>query len=107
MKNLKLTFSNLDPANSGFIDKKVLNQAIMYTGDNYDKEIIRKEIEKCEHQISLPRFIEIFEMAEIEMNQLMANQSLFKMYDQAKKGYIDKEDLKRVSEITGIELSED
>lgn len=29
------------------------------------------------------------------------------MYDQAKKGYIDKEDLKRVSEITGIELSED
>lgn len=79
----------------------------MYTGDNYDKDIIKRQIEKCDDKISLPRFIEIFDMAEIQMNQLMANQSLFNMYDQGKKGYIDREDLKRVSEITGIDLSEE
>lgn len=44
IKRLRLTFNSLDSTNSGFIDKDVLNQAIMYTGDNYDKDIIRREI---------------------------------------------------------------
>lgn len=41
--------------------------------------------------------MEIFDMAEIEMNQLMANESIFRLYDKERKGYIDGKDLKRVA----------
>lgn len=37
IKQLKLTFNNLDMDRNGYIDKSVLSQAYMYTGDNYDK----------------------------------------------------------------------
>lgn len=78
----------------------------MYTGQNYDKQIILEEIEKCEATISLDKFMDIFQMAEIEHNQQIENESLFKMYDKAGKGYIDKDDLIRVSSIAGVPLSE-
>lgn len=39
------------------------------------------------------------------MNQCLANQSLFKLYDKDGKGYIDANDLRRVAQITGIDLS--
>ena len=51
--------------------------------------------------------MEIFNMAEIQMNTLMANQNLFRMYDRDRKGYIDGGDLRRVSQITGIQLTQE
>lgn len=39
------------------------------------------------------------------MNQYQANESLFKLYDKDGKGYIDANDLRRVAEITRIDLS--
>lgn len=106
LKNLKITFESLDDNGEGQVDKKILRQAIMYTGQNYDKQIILEEIEKCEATISLDKFMDIFQMAEIEHNQQIENESLFKMYDKAGKGYIDKDDLIRVSSIAGVPLSE-
>lgn len=41
LSHLQLTFKTLDPSNTGYIDKQTLQQTIMYTGDNYDKQIIR------------------------------------------------------------------
>jgi Ca2+-binding EF-hand superfamily protein len=41
------------------------------------------------------------------MNMLIANENLFKMYDQGNKGYINAGDLRRVSQISGVELTED
>lgn len=41
------------------------------------------------------------------MNQLMANETLFKMYDRDGKGYIDAGDLRRVAGIAGVDLGED
>lgn len=38
---------------------------------------------------------------------LIANENLFKMYDQGNKGYINAGDLRRVSQISGVELTED
>lgn len=52
-RNLQITFNSLDNNNSGYINKETLLQAIIYTGDNYDKHIIAQEIEKCSSQISL------------------------------------------------------
>lgn len=42
--NLRSTFKALDPNETGLIDKHTLLQATLYTGDNYDKEIINAEI---------------------------------------------------------------
>lgn len=42
INTLKQTFSNLDLLRTGQIEKETLRQAILYTGDNYDRDIIHQ-----------------------------------------------------------------
>ena len=71
INSLQSTFRSLDREETGVIKKDALRQAIIYTGDNYDKKIINEEIDKCPQEITVERFIQIFELAEVERNQRM------------------------------------
>lgn len=50
--------------------------------------------------------MEIFEKAEIERNQNIANEQLYRLYDRNNKGYIDSDDLKYAGDVAGIFLDE-
>lgn len=77
----------------------------MITSDQYDRRIIKEEIDKCDKEINYSRFVEIFEMANV--GDRGVNEWLFSLYDFEQKGFIGAQDLQRVADITGIELSEE
>lgn len=76
---LKETFKRLDRDGKGFVSKSVLRGAVMVTGEQYDKGIIRQEIENCDDQIAYSRFIEIFDRASLSNEGL--HSWIFGLYD--------------------------
>jgi Ca2+-binding EF-hand superfamily protein len=102
---LQSTFEQLDKEGRGVITKSVLKRATMVTADHYDRRIIREEIDKCGGEINYSRFVEIFEKANVGDGGV--SEWLYSLYDQQRRGFIVNEDLRRVAELTGIELSEE
>ena len=102
---LQSTFEQLDKDGRGVITKSVLKKATMVTSEQYDRRIIKEEIDKCDREINYSRFVEIFEMANVGDGGV--NEWLYSLYDSEGKGFIGAKDLQRVAEIAGVELGEE
>lgn len=54
---LQSTFEQLDKDGRGVITKSVLKRATMVTSEQYDRRIIKEEIDKCDREINYSRFV--------------------------------------------------
>ncbi len=73
----------------------------MYISSFYDRSVIEYELEKCSEEITFDKFSQIFELAQVYKEDNSSGW-IFKLYDHDRKGYIDRNDLLRASEVTGI-----
>lgn len=99
INKLKLPFGKEDvySVSEGLIEKSMLKQLVKYLSENYNKQIIVQELDKCQDTVQLVKFMEIVQMGQVQNPQSRSAEELFKLYDRDGKGYIDKDDLMRVA----------